>query len=186
MINKDSLYEMRHYAEKLSKGIDPTTDMAFSEDTILNSNKIKNYNKNVLKLLDNFINEKVEESEENPQKNSKKKQPFYYLDSQISSFEISDEPISISEITYKINGKLSKDIRKIRAFEITSWLVSEGYLEVCAYGDDRNYKRTTAKGESIGIVFCEKVNKYGNEYGVNTYNKNAQTFIVGNINQIIQ
>ena len=43
----EKLYKMRDYSNQLSKGIDPTSGIAFPDDSIMNISKIKNHNKEV-------------------------------------------------------------------------------------------------------------------------------------------
>lgn len=184
MYKNEEIEEMREYASLLSKGIDPTTGMKFIEDTILNNAKVKRYNKKVVELIDDIFDIDYN-NKRNNKSTTNKKHPFFLTESDIKHFEYSIDPISISQLTYKINGIISTEMRKIRAIEITNWLKNNNYLEVLEFGSDKVYKKATDKGVSIGIVFVKKINDYGNEYGVNLYSREAQTFIINNINEII-
>ena len=178
----EKLYELRKFAEQLAAGIDPTTNIPFKDDTILNIDVIKKYNRDVMEILDKIIRFKGFQSVESK---GKTKIPFYLTKEVKDKIVLSEKPISISELCYSLNDYVANGMKRIRATQITNWLTNKGYLVVEEWGDNQYLKKPTDKGIELGIAFLEKKNKYGNVYGVNQYDLNAQKFVIDNLENII-
>lgn len=176
----DEIKGMLEYAEKMSRGIDPTTNLAFCEDTVLNSPKIKQYNLNVAIILEGLL--KSYDKTQSP--NSKLL--FNMSQDEKESFDYSDGDKSISSLVYQMNGYCEPYMKKLHATDITKWLQKKGYLETKETECGMIYKAATKKGNELGIFNYRKKNKYGNEYSVNLYNVQAQKFVVNNIEMILQ
>lgn len=172
------------YAEKLGKGLDPVTGMAFDEDTILNCNPIKKYNTHIASLLKNIIHT-IEIGDSNYVIGKRKKMTFSLEQDAKDRFEFSEESLSISSLTYKLNNYCEPYMRKVHATDITNWLLEQGYLEERHVSEDTTIKAATAKGNELGITLITKTNSYGNTYFVNVYDVRAQRYIVDNIETII-
>ena len=174
------LIELLDYAEKMANGIDPTTNIAFCEDTVLNSLEIKQYNLKVARILLDLI--KSDRKTQAPNG----KIVFNMSQSEKESFVYSDGSISISALVYQLNGYCKPYMKKLHATDVTKWLQEKGYLETKKTESGMIYKAATLKGNELGIFNYKKKNKYGNEYSVNLYNNVAQRFIVNNIERIVQ
>ena len=169
-------------AQALEAGKEPTTNLKFSQDTILNSKAIKQYNHKVAELLGKIIYA-AERSEKNVDLKMKKL-GFCLSEEGKATFEYSKIPVSISELVYSLNGKAEAYMKKLRAVDITSWLLKQGYLEQREMENGNKYKVATELGNRLGIINETKVNSYGNRYSVNLYNEAAQKFIVDNLDKI--
>lgn len=101
-----------------------------------------------------------------------------------AAFEYSKISVSISALVYSLNGKAEAYMKKLRAVDITSWLLKQGYLEQREMENGNKYKVATELGNRLGIINETKVNSYGNRYSVNLYNEAAQKFIVDNLDKI--
>ena len=174
------LLELLDYAEKMSKGIDPTTNIAFCEDTVLNNREIKRYNLKVANILKDLI--RFNRNVQAPNG----KMIFNLSQDEKESFDYSDESISISALVYQLNRYCKPYMRKLRATDITRWLQKNEYLETKETESGMLYKVATSKGNELGIFNYKKKNKHGNEYSVNLYNSLAQKYIVSNIETIVQ
>lgn len=181
-MEKEKLYELRYYANSLENGIDPTTGLVFAEDTIMNAPKIKDYNRRIRELLDSFI-WKVENR---GIRTDIRKIPFYISEEEKSNFTYSDKPVSISQFCYGINETLISGMSKLQAKDITKGLEAMGYLETKPLGEEKSYKCPTEKGLQLGITAEKRVNAYGNEYCVNLYSKDAQRYVMENLERILQ
>lgn len=181
-MRKEELFELRYYASCLENGIDPTSGLSFQEDTIMNCIKIKNYNGKIRELLDSLI--VAVENDSN--KIIHRKIPFFISIREKEKFKYSDRPVSISEFCHGINDTLLPGMTRLNAKEVTRGLEKLGYLETKTLGEHKHYKCATEKGKSIGIIAEKKLNAYGNEYFVNLYNKDAQTFVLQNLEKILQ
>ena len=166
---------------KLAVGIDPTTDLRFSNDTILNNKVLQDiFSKTSDVLQDILDGTLVKKKHRRPYK---KLFHIVYNDSLINMI-VFPEGVTISKFVYRINEEVDTDImKKLKAMDITDWLVNEGYLEI-KQGDDFGYKVTTAKGREMGITTVIKKNVNGDDYSVNIYDVKAQVFLLKNINRI--
>ncbi len=176
------LYELRRFADLLEQGIDPITHIKFKEETILGNDVIRNYNHEIKGILDSLI--KLEEARNGGNKRNNKL-PFYLSDEVKTKIVISDIPISISTFCYSLNGYIYSGMKKLRASQITKWLMEEGYLLCENWRDDKYIKKPTPKGNELGISSEIKENKYGEKYEVNLYNCSAQKFIVEHLEEIV-
>lgn len=179
---KQDLYELRYYADMLEQGIDPTSNMKFKNDTVLNNFEIKQYNGKIKKILDKLIYLMENAKELN---NKKNKIPFFLLDEQKNLIKLSEESISISELCYRINAVVPSGMKKLRASDVTRNLEDKGYLKSVIWRADKTMKVPTEKGKMLGIQKNERKNAYGNVYYVNLYSLKAQLFIVENVGKLI-
>ena len=176
----DDLDEMQYFADMLAKGIDPTSKLNFSnQDTIMVLPKVISYNKKVYELIDLVKNGK--------KNRGKISIPFMLTDNNKKKIQLSEEMISISDFCKMINEKVvvCKSMNKLKATQIVSGLVKLGFLINDMY-DNKEIKVPTKKGLEIGIQKVSKINSCGDEYFVNLYNKDAQKYIIDNIDDILK
>lgn len=96
--------------------------------------------------------------------------------------EISEEPVQISVIADRINCHLIQiGQKKVTAAKLNGKLIGLGYLE----NNDENVKMPTPFGKELGISSVEKFFNNITVY-TNLYNKAAQEFIVGNLNDFVE
>lgn len=176
----DRLISLRNYADMLASGIDPTTEIKFDEDTIMNHPKIVEFNCQMVQLLDSIINGSVDRIS-----NKIALLPFYLSEESRLSFVFFDESVSISKLCYRLNSYTIKGMEKLRATVLIRGLINLGYLKEIRTVEGTIVKTPTEKGSLLGIVAERRCNTYGNEYNVNLYNFNAQRFIVDNLGEII-
>jgi hypothetical protein len=173
----DNIRCKREIIKKLSKGIDPTTDRIFEEDTILNHPLVKRSLCDTVKYLDELIQIK---NEGVPRKAS-----FNLTSEQAKRIILPGDSITISHLVHIINEQ-HKDNRqkKLQATQITQWLYANDFLEIQTNPNGDLWKIPTEKGKSIGIQEIIKVNSSGKTYSANLYNKEAQHFILEKIVEI--
>lgn len=176
------LYKLRQYAYLLEQGIDPITNKCFKKDTILNNAVIREYNYEVRCVLEKLI--KLEESRNGGSKRNNKIS-FYLSEEEKAQLEYSKEPIPISVFCNCLNEHIYSGMKRIRATQITKWLLNQGYLQIEQWQNDKYFKKPTNKGAEIGISSELKCNDYGDEYEVNLYDSNAQRFIVDHLEEIV-
>lgn len=177
----EKLYKMRDYSDQLSKGIDPTSGIAFPDDSIMNLSKIKNHNKEVCKLIDSII---IAASRRTTVE--ARKIPFFMLKEAKESFQYFEEyPVTISMLCNRLNECVMNGMSKVRPMVITRGLTNLGYLEEISQEGEESFKVPTESGLMIGISKERRKNQYGNEYSVNLYDLQAQKFVVTNIEDIL-
>lgn len=166
--------------ELLINGIDPSTHLEIATDTIL-SNK---YNNQLLKevhkmLCDYLVMNHISD---------KRRKLFFFIeDSRKKEIPISEHAIPISTFTYTLNSFIDTEtMKKIRASEITQWLMDEGYLKELKHDDGKVFKILTDKANEIGMLKETKTNSYGRTYDVNLYSDQTQKFIIEHLDTISQ
>jgi hypothetical protein len=115
----------------------------------------------------------------------KTKNTFSITQEQLSRFSYSENPISISEIAKKINELVDTEhVKQLSYRQLTSWLMSINALTEQPTVNGKVKKHPTETGRQLGIL-VETRNGMSGEYQVVVYNKDAQQFIIDNIEAII-
>ena len=179
-MTRDELQYLKKNLDCLISEVDPQTGCVV-EDTILKSSFNKKVLQNASELIDRLLI-----LDYNPYRiDKRKKYAFYISSSDIQKVELSDEPITISCFTYKINACIdSKKMKKLKASQITNWLMQKGFLTETVSDDGKSFKVLTNTSASIGISSIKKESAYGRIYDVNVYNRDGQKYILEHINEI--
>ena len=147
----------------------PTTDNEFLRVNGVGETKRKLYGEQFMQIIRKYAPEK-------------KERPLFYLtQAETERYEYSDKPISVSEITVRINQLIiSEDRKKLKATDITEWLRSKGYLKKVE-ANGKNYKLPTYKGTKLGLSVERRESESGERYFVTLYNREAQQFILDHL-----
>ena len=78
-----------------------------------------------------------------------------------------------------------KKMKKIKASQITAWLMKEGYLDEITSDDGKVFKVLTEKSPAIGITAEERKSDYGRIYKVNLYDEEGQRFILDHLDAVV-
>ena len=181
MTELETLERAKMYMEKLANGINPIDGTVIPDEDIVNNVRLSRcffYVADVLRQV-------IDNGGVAPQKKVKK-EPFSLSTAQRSAFEFSDTPIPISEIAKRINAlSANENMEKLSYKTIRDWLESLGMLEDALDGNGKATKRPTPQGESVGICIESRTNHSG-VYFVVVYNRDAQNFIIDNLDAIIE
>ncbi len=181
MIEKGKVLALKFYMDCLSIGIDPTCNIAFPDDTVLNNKELQKCFLAVSDVLDNYLKSNISGNRKQNYKSA-----FCIPDCDIEKIPLSSEPISISRFVFLLNESINhRYMKKLKATQITYWLMQNEYLAEAELGDYRSFKFVTKKGESIGIISLPKVNSLGDTYTVNYYNMNAQKFVLAHLSEMV-
>ena len=180
MNEMDTMARAKMYIEKLANGINPLTDTELPSEDVVNNVHISRcffYVADVLgRVIDNGGIKK---------KSSGRKASFSLTQEQITKFELSEKPVSVSDFVEKLNRFIDENsMKKLKTTSITNWLVDIEMLEIVKLPNNKTKKMTTAKGNAIGIDTETRTSLYG-EYTIVLYDKNAQQFILDNIDSVI-
>lgn len=178
MTELEKIAYARSFIDKLANGINPIDDSAIKEDDIVNNVRISRCFFYVSDILRQVI--------DNGGINKKKAYiPFELSLQDRARFEYSDKPIPISEIAKRLNALVTNEnMKKIAYRDIAEWLVSVDMLCVFTKTDGKTAKMPTENAANIG-VFTEKRTGQRGEYTVTVCNRNAQAFVVDNLDAII-
>lgn len=180
MTELEKMQRAKMYIDKLANGINPIDDATASDSDVINNVRISRCLFYVSEILGQVIDNNGVIGKP---KTSKK--DFYLSAESICKFPFSAAPIPVSEITKRLNAIADlAECRKLRHVAITSWLMEIGALELRSTADGRNIKIPTAQGNELGI-FEEKRMGMNGEYRVVVYSREAQQFIIDNIEAII-
>lgn len=115
----------------------------------------------------------------------KPSEPFEITQAELAKFEFSETPLMISQITDRINAlKTNTSAAKLKATDITEWLLSVGILKVVSL-DAKNYRLPSDIGSEMGIS-VERRSSSNGEYSIALYNIEAQKFIIDNLHAIVR
>jgi len=177
----EELQMLKENLEMLSKEIDPKTGYAL-EDSALKSSFNKKILTDAAAIIDQLMRLNF-----NPTKVDKRKKYAFFLNAEErQNVEISNEPISISAFVYSINRAINTNrMKKLKAVQVTSWLVNNGFLREIQQEDGRKFKVPTELASSIGISSVKKESQFGRIYDVCIYNKAAQQYIIEHLDDIL-
>lgn len=182
MINlneSEKLLKAKSYLDKLANGINPITNELASENDTINNIHISRCLFYVSDVLRNLI-----ENNNNPKKKKNSKIPFSVTPQQLADYVFDDNPITVTEITKKLNSLIdTEEMKGIKTTSITNWLIKINMLEYFADENGKNHKIPTENGIQLGITTQERLGMYGS-YKVVLYDSNVQQFILDNIDTI--
>ena len=182
-LNEQELIHLERIMQMLSEGKDPTSGIVFSNDTILNSDVLKKSFLQTREIFQYLI--RCGAPTVPSGRRGEYKSPFHIFPDEADNIHLSDEPVSISKLTWLINSVVNRPhVKKLKATDITFWLLQNGFLEEKESDDGDTYKTPTERGCALGITSIMKTNSNGIEYALNLYSKDAQKFIVSNINTV--
>ena len=180
MTELEKMQRAKMYIDKMANGINPIDDTPAADSDMINNVRLSRclfYVSDVLRQVidNNGVIGKVKSS---------KKAIILSADS-INNFSFSETPIPVSEITKRLNDLADLEVcHKLKHSAITNWLISIGALEIRELADGRNTKRPTEQGKELGIS-SEKRTSMNGEYVVVVYSRDAQQFILDNIEAIV-
>ena len=147
----------------------PTTDQEFLRVNGVGETKRKLYGEQFMQIIRKYAPEK-------------KERPLFYLtQAETERYEYSDKPISVSEITVRINRLIvSEERKKLKATDVTEWMMSKGYLKKVE-ANGKNYKLPNYEGTKLGMSVEKRDGKSGERYFVTLYDRKAQQFILDHL-----
>lgn len=166
------------YIKRMAEGRNPMNNEPLDNESVLN-------NPNVIRCLyfvEDVLNQVKEAEGKIGGKKGKKTFPLKHIENYAYKRDL-----SISQFVDQLNEGLDEDTyKKLSYGKITSWLKAMGYLDVV---EDKEWskKRTvpSAKAHAIGIYTEERESSRGIKYLAVLYNKEAQAFIINNMEKIL-
>lgn len=171
------------YIDKLAQGINPIDDNPLPEGDTVNNVRISR----CFFFVSDVLRRVIENGGVAPRRGSKSlgQNPFHLTDTERKQFAFSDYPIPISEISKRLNALTNKaDMKKITYQQIRTWLAANGILTDAETIGGGRAKHPTELGKSLGIT-VELRSGASKDYQVVLYNRDAQQFILDNIDAIV-
>lgn len=169
----------KSFIDKLANGINPLDNSAVAENDIVNNIRISRCLFYVSDILRQVIdNDGIASA------NKAKKLPFTLSPEVIQTICVADKPLPVSKFADYLSSfadleKYSKLPYKL----ITSWLINIGAL-VETEGPAGKKKEPTEQGKELGI-YVERRTGLRGDYDVVLYNRDAQQFIIDNLDAIL-
>lgn len=113
------------------------------------------------------------------------KKPFWITAEQLRNYPYSDEPITASELTERINALADDpERRELSPADITGWLLSVNLLEAVKM-NEHTFRLPTEEGLSRGMLRQYRESE-GKEYFVVVYDRQAQAYILAHMDKILR
>ena len=179
MTDLEKIEYAKVFIDKLANGINPLDDSTIKEDDIVNNVRLSR----CFFYVSDILRQVIENGGVVSKRSRGKK--FSLNAEQLSKFNYSNISIPISEIAKRINALLEDDeMKKISHRDLTKWLISIGMLKEVARSDGKAMKLPTEQGETMGISTEQRTGQSGT-YTVTLYNKEAQAFIIDNLEAVV-
>ena len=180
MNENEILVHAKSYIDQLANGINPLDGSQIADNEVVNNVRISRCLFYVSGILQQVIDAGGTVKAVKP-----KKKKFQITDEEILNLKADELPLSISELAKKINlYKNDENMSKLSHRRITDWLVELGFLEKCETSDGKSRQKISDEGKKIGIFLEDRMGAYG-PYTVKLYSKEAQQFIIDNLQSIL-
>lgn len=181
LVDKKKLETAILYLQRIADGNNPVNNMPADEDAVLN-------NPNVIRCMF-FIKEVLEAVKRNDGYIGKKVKKSNKLDfpmETLTAFAYREDQ-SISKLVGQINESVDDSIhQKLTYKPISQWLKNNGFLaEEFSQEFNKTITLPTEKGNQIGIRAERRDSSRGVGYMLLLYNKQAQEYIVQNMETIL-
>lgn len=183
MTELEMLQRAKMYMDKLANGIDPILDLEAPPEDIIHNVRLARCFFYVSDVLRRCIeNGGVDPA---PRQKREPKAPFSLTLEQRNQILFSQESISVSVLTERINALIDAEhMTALKTTQITDWLVDAGFLAVIPTQEGRQVRRATEAGDAMGIHNEERNSIHGPYTGV-FYEEKAQRFLVDNLDSIL-
>ena len=177
----ETMQRAKMYIHKLAGGIDPLTDRPLPEDTVLNQPRLARCFSYVEILIERAMQQEIR----SVKARRKNLPPFFLTPEQKQKVLLVHEPIPISKFAEALNAAADLEcVQKIKATDLTKWLVQKGLLQEVVRNDKR-HKEPTANGRAIGITSeWREALTTGAHYLSILYRYEAQQFLLDNLDSI--
>ena len=184
MTELEMIERAKMYIDKLANGIDPISDTEAPENDIINNVRLSR----CFFFVSDVLRRVIENGGVGKQRQSEKpaKKTFSLSYEQRKAYPYSDTPISISEIARRISSLAAdEDMAQMKYGSITGWLIQIDMMKPDLSPTGRQTKLPTAAGRDLGISTEARTGMNGDYIAV-LYNRNAQQFILDNLDAILE
>ena len=182
MTELEKIEYAKSFIDKLANGINPLDDSPIPDNDIANNVRLSR----CFFYVSDILRQVVENGGVHPIKTVKRgKKEFTLTDEERERIQISEIPLSVSEISNHLNTLIDLETtKKISAASINNWLLNLQLLEAIVQPNGKTKKLPTEQGKELGIFTEERTGQYGTYISV-LFSSAAQQFIYDNIDAII-
>ena len=179
MTELEKIAYSKGFLDSLAEGINPLDGAAIPEGDVVNNVRISR----CLFFVSDILRQVIENGGVSVKRGGR--QPFTVTAEQLSRFDYSDMPITVSEIARRVTiAADDANAKKMSPAAINAWLIKIGALEESQNEFGRKTKLPTEYGLSLGIVMDSRQGPSGTYY-VSVYSRRAQEFIIDNFEAIL-
>ena len=182
MTELEIMQRAKMYIDKLANGIDPLTDQPVPEGDTVNNVRIAR----CLFYVSDVLRQVIENGGHVIRAGKLDKIPFSVTQEDLQNFQFSNKPISVSEITRRINALVDTEtMTKMKYSAITEFLTNCGFLEQRENEFGKKSRFPTDEGFALGISTEVRISENG-PYRVTIYDRTAQQFILDHLEAILE
>ena len=180
MTELEKIVYAKSFIDKLADGINPVDDTPVPEGDVVNNVRLSRCFFYVPDILRQVI-----ENKGVCKTRKKKKLPFSITYEKLSKYQFSSYPISVTEIVKHINELVdTENMTALKYSDIVNYLIQIDFLRNEKKADGKHRKVPTEEGMRIGI-FTEMRTGLNGQYMAVLYNREAQQFIIDNMDAIM-
>ena len=173
----------KSFMDKLANGINPLDDTPIPEGDIANNVRLSR----CFFYVSDILRQVIENGGVTPPVKPPRivKEAFHLSEEAKATLQVSETPLSVSEIADCLNDGVDEETTKrIAATTINAWLVELGFLTVVELHNGKTRKKPTPEGNELGIFTEERVGQYG-PYTSVLFSADSQRFIYDHVDAII-
>lgn len=168
------LKHAQEYIEKMANGINPLNNEIIKEEELINNVRISR----CLFYVNTILKQVIEKTK------IPKSKPFYLTKEQLSKYEYTNYPLSITKILRKINElKTDTEMSNLKIRELIDWLLQENIIKNVEINNKQS-KVPSELGQKLGL-YTEHVVALSKEYDKIMYPKPAQEYIIHNFDRLL-
>lgn len=187
MTEAELLLHAKSYIDQLAQGINPLTGKPVPEGELINNVRISRcffYVSGVLGKVAEYGG--LEAIPAKRHSTNASLPPFRISQDVLRRFDYSDESLLVSHIANRVNALVDTSaMKKLSGAAILKWLERIGMLEEVLTDAGKKSRRPTPQGNAMGIS-VEMRQGYSGPYQAVTYNRQAQQFIIDNMDAILE
>lgn len=178
----DVLKRAKHYMDSLSSGINPITSEPLADDCEIAAD---NFYK-CFAYISEVLGKEIKQNSHTDEARAKREE-FRLSEDDMNKVVITDDYVGINTVAARINDVIDRDAMKgVSGGKLAECLVSMGYLKLETLPNGNTVRVAADKGVHAGIITKNRTDTVGKAYLQNVYNREMQTFLVRNINDIMK
>ena len=187
MTELEKIQYTKSFVDQMANGVNPITGEPIPETDLLRHERISRCMQYVSNILQQtIIKTEAEQQREQVRRLLSDRPSFTLPYEKRKQISLSDSPVSVSQIVRQINDQIEDpNMRRLQSKQVTEWLTVTGMLAVKNDQKGIPIKYPTDKGKQIGIT-SEHRSARGETYLVAVYSREAQQFIIDNLDAIIE
>ena len=187
MTELEKIQYTKSFVDQMANGVNPITGEPIPETDLLRHERISRCMQYVSNILQQtIIKTEAEQQREQVRRLLSDRPSFALPYEKRKQILLFDSPVSVKQIVKQINDQIEDpNMRRLQSKQVIEWLAVTGMLAVKNDQKGIPIKYPTDKGKQIGIT-SEHRSARGETYLVAVYSREAQQFIIDNLDAIIE